>query len=531
MFTVWLRNALLVQWTVVMAVACVLLVPRLLIPLFARWYDYGDWRWIGVHCFVLAMICVAGNQQWVSRDAPPWLMQASSWRHGVGLSVLGLAAVFGFRALVDFDPFHQPVDPVHAMVMAALLVATGYATLPIGARLYAKARGSDVEKTQINFRQSLVQVWIVFPLLLSGLFIGAVLWAEVNRGTLAAYSTYGEFVADGWWHWPFPLSIVFCSLWLLSLCSVRRVRNLKSFLAASLAPFVCVAVLHALLSGIMLLLRGWRDGQVAHAFVVAPPLVLFAFSVTVVVLIGMMGRQSTEGVREWWSRLGAWLLIYGAVWMIVAVAAVYGPAWVYYAFEQHPWKALSSAAGWIGTVAAGLVAGHSEQTGRADEPQRRSRLLQLAAQIAPYLFIAGLLIGVATILDVVVTNNAAGATWWTLTDLEHQWPVLPRVARRAGRLCGDAVPARVPHRHQRVQPERVLSQSAGALLPRRHPMRRRSASRRSSPASTTATTWSWRGSSRRMDRCRGRCTSSTARSTSVGPATCRCTPGTAHRSR
>jgi len=43
MFTVWLRNAMLVQWTVVMAVACVLLVPRLLIPLFAHWYDYGDW--------------------------------------------------------------------------------------------------------------------------------------------------------------------------------------------------------------------------------------------------------------------------------------------------------------------------------------------------------------------------------------------------------------------------------------------------------------------------------------------------------
>ena len=186
--------------------------------------------------------------------------------------------------------------------MAALLVATGYATLPIGARLYALARGIDVERTQINFRQSLVQVWIVCPLLLSGLFIGAVLWAEVNRGHLAGYTTYGEFLANGWWHWPFPLSIVFCSLWLLSLCSVRRVRNLKAFLAASLAPFVCVAVLHALLSAIMLLLRGWRDGQVTHAFVVAPPLVLFAFSVTVVVLIGMMGRQSTESVREWWSR-------------------------------------------------------------------------------------------------------------------------------------------------------------------------------------------------------------------------------------
>ncbi len=170
----------------------------------------------------------------------------------------------------------------------------------------------------------------------------------------------------------------------------------------------------------MLLLRGWRDGQVTHAFVVAPPLVLFAFSVTVVVLIGMMGRQSTESVREWWSRLGAWLLIYGTVWMIVAVAAVYGPGWVYYGFEQHPWKALSSATGWIGTVAAGLFAGHSEQTGRTDQPQTRNRLLQLAAQVAPYLFIAGMLIGVATILDVVVTKNAAGATWWTLTDLDDQ---------------------------------------------------------------------------------------------------------------
>ena len=362
------------------------------------------------------MICVAGNQQWVSREAPPWLMQASSWRYGVGLSVLGLAAVFGFRALVDFDPFHEPVDPAHALVMAALLVATGYATLPIGARLYALARGIDVERTQINFRQSLVQVWIVCPLLLSGLFIGAVLWAEVNRGHLAGYTTYGEFLANGWWHWPFPLSIVFCSLWLLSLCSVRRVRNLKAFLAASLAPFVCVAVLHALLSAIMLLLRGWRDGQVTHAFVVAPPLVLFAFSVTVVVLIGMMGRQSTESVREWWSRLGAWLLIYGTVWMIVAVAAVYGPGWVYYGFEEHPWKALSSATGWIGTVAAGLFAGHSEQTGRTDQPQKRNRLLQLAAQVAPYLFIAGLLDRRRDDPRRRRHEERRGATWWTLTD-------------------------------------------------------------------------------------------------------------------
>ena len=55
---------------------------------------------------------------------------------------------------------------------------------------------------------------------------------------------------------------------------------------------------------------------------------LYAFGITVIMLIGMMGRQSSEGAREWWSRLGAWLGIYGVAWMIVAVAAVYGPQWV-----------------------------------------------------------------------------------------------------------------------------------------------------------------------------------------------------------
>jgi hypothetical protein len=30
-------------------------------------------------------------------------------------------------------------------------------------------------------------------------------------------------------------------------------------------------------------------------------------------LLGILGRQTTEGVREWWSRLAAWLVIYGSV--------------------------------------------------------------------------------------------------------------------------------------------------------------------------------------------------------------------------
>ena len=69
MFTVWFRNALLIQWTVVMAVACVLLLPRLLVLLFAHWYTTAYWRWCGVHGVRAGVVGIAGNQQWVSRDA------------------------------------------------------------------------------------------------------------------------------------------------------------------------------------------------------------------------------------------------------------------------------------------------------------------------------------------------------------------------------------------------------------------------------------------------------------------------------
>ena len=74
--------------------------------------------------------------------------------------------------------------------------------------------------------------------------------------------------------------------------------------AALLAPFVSVVVLHALLCVIMLLLHQWAATGLSHAFVWAPPLVFFAFRSTIIALIGMIGRQSIEGVREWWSRSG-----------------------------------------------------------------------------------------------------------------------------------------------------------------------------------------------------------------------------------
>jgi hypothetical protein len=437
MFTVWLRNALLVQSTVVVAMACVLLLPRVLILPFARWYSFGEWRWIGVALFIVSVVGIAGNQQWVSRGKSTGLMRAERWPWGLALAGACIGAFLAYRWRFGFEPFiGPPVGIKAALFMAALLVIAGYGLLPGAVKVYGWLFTLDPRPEQVNYSQGQVQRFIVIPLLATGFCVGAVLWAETNTGSLAEFETYGRFLTEGWRHWPFPLAVVFFSLWLLSLCSIRRICSFRDLycatrdrswtalknagdwaavLTAVASPLACVGALHALLCAIMLILHGWGPTRVAHAFVLAPPLVLFAFSLTVVVLIGMMGRQSTEGVREWWSRLGAWLLIYGAAWMLVTVVAVYGPAWVSWAFHTSPWTSLSSAAGWLGTVAAGLFAGHSEKTGRDDPQKQPNALLGLAATVAPFLFIAGLLLAVATALDAVVRlNTQSMLTWWCL---------------------------------------------------------------------------------------------------------------------
>ena len=59
---------MLVQWTIAIAVACVLLVPRLAAYVFGIWPVVGDFRWISVGLFIIGMAAIAGNLQQVSTD-------------------------------------------------------------------------------------------------------------------------------------------------------------------------------------------------------------------------------------------------------------------------------------------------------------------------------------------------------------------------------------------------------------------------------------------------------------------------------
>ncbi len=440
MLTIWLRNTILIQATVILAIACALLVPRPLFWLFNVWPNTGPLRWATVLLFIFGIVGIAGNH-WQLTGGPPFLhrgkprtwrpvdlLQARAWLIGLGGSLIFLATGLLAMWLFAFDPFaiysvtdsaytfeSAAIRTLQALLIAGLLVLGGFFLQPVAVRLIARFYKDP--PTQVNYTQGYVQVCVVIPLMIVALLVTSVLWAQA-AGTsqavtsLDALTEYSALVSRAWKFWPFHLSIVFASFWLLSFFAIASRREPRRVLLALLAPAVAVPTLHALLAAIVLIFQEFRGyvGGEWMAFVWGPALVAAAFVLAIVVLIGMLGRDSTDGVREWWSRLGAWLAIYATAWMVIAMSAVYGPPLVAWLVSHATWATFTGVAGWVATVAGGLFAGNSGSTGGRSEGAAATAK-EVLARIAPFVFIAGVLLAVSYVIHLVIKQNG-GADWW-----------------------------------------------------------------------------------------------------------------------
>ena len=168
---------------------------------------------------------------------------------------------------------------------------------------------------------------------------------------------------------------------------------------ALLAPVVAVPVLHALLAAIALLMQDWAIDPVKgawKAFVWGPPLVALAFVLSIVVLIGMMSRESSDGVREWWSRLGAWLWhlrdrVDGhrrerRLW---ADGRSTGP------LRSHPWTVIDRRRRMDRHGRRRTLRGQLRHRRAANAKRPTAKAKEVVARVAPFVFIGGLLIAVS----------------------------------------------------------------------------------------------------------------------------------------
>ena len=171
----------------------------------------------------------------------------------------------------------------------------------------------------------------------------------------------------------------------------------RAELGEGLSHFVCA--LGALTLGTVLLLAGLTLLPAPAAYPVlnnaialatfGMPLMMVLFAATMTLMIGLLGRLYSDASREWWSRQGAWTAIFALGWLAAYGIAFFAAPLLHWAWLTYePWSNLGTLAGWLAMTLFGLKAGSSTFTGNSAGAGRSSRF-ELAAHLAPYLFMAG----------------------------------------------------------------------------------------------------------------------------------------------
>jgi len=137
--------------------------------------------------------------------------------------------------------------------------------------------------------------------------------------------------------------------------------------------------------------------------------------------IGLLGRGLSDGYREWFARLGGWLVIYSVIWLGIFSIAIYMPWWLKELWQwenlRHPSHALTVGGilTWIGSTGFGVFFGKSPSTGfLSANSSLKTKALHYLARIAPYLFILGLLVG----LSLLAGKVSLALTPWDPTIVE-----------------------------------------------------------------------------------------------------------------
>jgi len=161
-----------------------------------------------------------------------------------------------------------------------------------------------------------------------------------------------------------------------------------------LMAVVAGAVGGLLLLGFERLLCSWcgPGAGMYHFTVAGPPLLALGFLCVGALHMGLIGRAYSDHQREWWGRLGAWILIFVLCWAALGALVFYGPLGA--ALLQGWIKTkIGAFLAWLGTSVGGALAGSSSQTsGKASDKGAGKSWIEAFAGLAPYVFVLGLLL-------------------------------------------------------------------------------------------------------------------------------------------
>ena len=268
----------------------------------------------------------------------------------------------------------------------------------------------------------------------AALSVTAVLWQAAARMLQRGQVSFGDILSQVAGSPEMRVVHVGCYIALAALAFVSVSRTAKGFAAIAFAPLGAMAAVVLQVSALIVLLQRWvshaQSGQPGQmlgggfesAFVFGPVLVIVVLSLSVYMLIGMLGKASDRQPREWWSRFGALLSITGAGWLTLSVAAVYSPFWL----EKLAGVKWVPILAWLATSAGSVLAGKSGGTsgGGGDGAASKSANLPLEALAAagPVVALGGIVIAISTVLHAVLwkisSTTPGGSYWQGLQDID-----------------------------------------------------------------------------------------------------------------
>jgi hypothetical protein len=330
--------------------------------------------------------------------------------------VLLLPRVLGYAAewLLYVQGGLNASERFHPLLMAAtFLLLPGVAFIALNLRAFSSPRPIEPPWWQ---RQAGVIATIVAPVALA-CFTGSIsTWALLQMGGVKHFE-WGETALN-----LLPAAAIICLLLVLMEhmgefygCFLRQgARPFMAIIALTTWPILATLAWLAMRTTAAWVLHRWM-GTGTEGFwrmiVGGPTMMLIVFVTTLVLHEGLMGNSFPDDRREWLSRLGAWLGIVAISATSLCILSFYGPWSLAHLLAWGQGAAASGALlGWAGTTLSGLLATRN-QNQTPESQAHPSVVRKVLATVAPYVFIAGLLIVLSSALTIGLGLSACSTPY------------------------------------------------------------------------------------------------------------------------
>src|SRR5213594_189241 len=330
-------------------------------------------------------------------SADTWSIAAIWLRNTILIQSVLMLALGALLLVPRWSPLILSNLPaVWVRVPAFALLAVAVTASAMGLRNF----GTSNTMTQYDVLKS-----VVMPLFLLSWYSAAVIWSGSQPWTPTSFA-----VGVG-------LSVMVALLIVQGSGNVgkqpRAVLSAWELLFFTLFSSAVAAILAYALTNLSDVLSDlWR------VITFGPIVVIAALSFVITAHIGVLGRALPDGQREWVSRVGAWLNIYGLCWIALFFTAIYAPFVVLWLHQRFLLVLPTLTIGWVVSTIAGLASAWSAKTGHGTTG-KQSAWLTLIATYAPYIFVAGLLFALSFLIHIVIVGifqypatEQSFQSWW-----------------------------------------------------------------------------------------------------------------------